>query len=71
MAPGAGAVVGVHCGVLPEWGRQRKDGAELKAEERGEGLKGAVSGGSCRASFGERKGNLSMYHKLRVYSVHH
>ena len=62
MALGAGKVASVHCGLLPKWGGQRRDGAELKGEK---------GDGSCRESFGWRKRNLSMYCRLRVYGVYH
>ena len=38
-------------------------------EGRGEREKVEMGGGSCKESFRGRKGNLSMYHKLRAYGV--
>ena len=42
-----------------------------KVEGRGKRGGVEVGSGNCKESFGRRKGNLSMHHKLRAYSAHH
>ena len=70
VAPWAKAVAGTRRGMLLEWGRQRRDGAKLKVEERsGEGLKWMME--VVERVLGGRKGNLSVHHGLRAYGVYH
>ena len=71
MALGVRAMASARNGVMPKWGgakcSQGRDSAELKAEERGEGLKWRDSAELKLAlevaerGLGGRKENLSMH----------